>query len=157
MAGQRTDWTMDVEGLRDLRKVLRKANPEAAKALQRAGRTAGNIVRDQARSDAPRQSGALAKKVRTFVSGASVEVGVPRNVPKAGPINFGWPAASMSRALAGSSSRYWANVGKKGVRGIEGSHFLEGAVHEKWPAVKRTYEEGVRAVLDSLDTTGGNP
>jgi hypothetical protein len=150
---QATEWTLGVEGLRELQRTLRKVDPEAKKALTKAGRTAGNIVRDHARrKTAPRRSGRLAKGVQTFVSGASVNVGTGKRQEYAGPINFGWPARSMSAALAGSSSRYWSNVGKKGVRGIEASHFLEEAVHDKWPDVKEAYENGVRAVIQSVST-----
>lgn len=155
MAGR--DVAVRVEGLRELRRELRKAGPEGRKAVTRAARTAGRIVRDEARSDAPKRSGRLAKSVKNTASQsrATVTAGGAK-APHAGPVNFGWPARSMSAALAGSSSPYWAAVGRKGVRGIKATHFLEDAVSARWDDVARTYEEEVRRVIAAL-ASGSNP
>jgi len=80
-----------VEGAASLAKALRTAEPALIKELTRINRRVSKLVADDARTKAPRRSGALQKSIKagaTKVSGY-VTAG-DRGVPYAGPIHFGW-------------------------------------------------------------------
>ena len=81
-----------IEGLKDLRKRLKKAG-ESYDDLKAAGLEAATVVADEARSvTVPYDSGTLAATIRPAgqAKGAVVRAGTS-GVPYAGPIHFGWP------------------------------------------------------------------
>ena len=75
MAGRGfSDNSIHVEGLAPLQRALKKAEGETGKQLRRELRAIANDVRDAAKSNAPKRSGALAGGVKSSVTqrGASV-------------------------------------------------------------------------------------
>lgn len=64
---------LEIEGLKDFMRDLRKFSPELAKQLRRKIRAAAKLVSDEARKLAPRKSGALRKGIRprTWSDGSS--------------------------------------------------------------------------------------
>lgn len=145
---------IEVQNLRELTAAVRRAaGPEAAKAIRKAGLFAVAEIVTVARHDVPKRSGRLEASIGGGATArmAYVKAGTPKRVPYAGPINYGWHAGNMSRALAKSRSPYWRNVGRKGVRGIKGDHFLDGAVAKELPMVVHRYETAMREALDGID------
>jgi HK97 gp10 family phage protein len=82
---------LEITGLRETIRNLEKYGAEVSD-LKAAFRTIGNIVVDEARSRAPKVSGALASSIRpsNTKNKSVVRVGSAR-VPYAGVIHFGWP------------------------------------------------------------------
>lgn len=122
-----------IEGLRDLQREIRRLESrDLGRELRQANRDAANIVRDRARSNAPRRSGALARSVGTRAGQreAYVKAGTASRVPYAGVIHFGWPR-----------------------RNIRPQPFLYRAVDERRAEVIATYEERLNALARRIDTT----
>jgi Bacteriophage HK97-gp10, putative tail-component len=103
-----------VEGLNRLIRTLDKASAEVAE-LKDAHQRAGEVVASEARSRAPRRTGALANTIRSARQArrARVQVGT-RGVPYAAPIHWGWPARGIaanpfvSEAAQDTESRWTA-------------------------------------------------
>jgi hypothetical protein len=145
---------IEVQNLREMNAAIRKAGgPEAVKALRRANIRVVRPVVVEAKVLVPKRSGKLAASIGGGATAryAYVKAGTAKRVPYAGPINYGWPGPSMSRALAKSRSPFWANVGRKGVRGIAADHFLNRAVEHELPTVLHTYETEMRRACDVID------
>jgi hypothetical protein len=88
---------IQVIGLADLQRELRKLGPALPKALREANLEASREVAVPAvRKGAPVRSGALKASVRPLASQrrAQVAIGYAR-VPYVFPINFGWPARNI--------------------------------------------------------------
>ena len=81
-----------VTGLRNLQREAASINKDLGKELRKANKSAAEIVAEQARREAPRRSGRLAKSIGVVATqrGASVKVGTAARVPYAAPIHFGW-------------------------------------------------------------------
>lgn len=81
------DLAVRVDGLRELRRDLRKQQPDTLKQLRLAVKAAAEIVAVRARARAPQRSGRLAKSIRAGTSG---DKGVVRSrLPYAGVHEFG--------------------------------------------------------------------
>lgn len=76
-----------VEGLRDFRRDLKRVDKEADKELRKSIRAAALKVAVEAAASAPRRSGALAKSIRPYVSGASASIA--STLPYAGVVHWG--------------------------------------------------------------------
>lgn len=81
------DPAIRVEGLRELRRDLRKLQPAVAKELQKDLRDAAGKVAQEARARAPRVTGRYARSIRPYVTAKGVSVG--SNLPQAGVLHFG--------------------------------------------------------------------
>ena len=146
-------YSAKVTGLRDLQRAMRKAPPGMRKELRKAGKASADVVRNRARRDVEHKSGRLAGSVRSNsgVKSASVSAGGAR-APYAGPINYGWPGPQMSQMLARSSSAYWRRIGEAGVKGIQGSHYLDGAAQAELPRILDIYRDDILRVLRTIST-----
>jgi hypothetical protein len=76
-----------VEGLRELRRDLRKLSPEVNKQLGRELREVGKIVAADARARAPKRSGAYARSIRVYATMKGVSIG--SRLPQAGVLHWG--------------------------------------------------------------------
>jgi hypothetical protein len=83
----RGDVTVNTAGLREFRRDLRRLEPELDKELRKELRTAVAIIAARAASIAPRQSGALARSYRPFVTARSA--GIRSALPYAPVIEYG--------------------------------------------------------------------
>jgi len=81
------DVDVRVDGLREFRRDLRKVDREADKELRKNIRDSVFKMASAAAAMAPRQSGALAKSIRPYVSGARASIG--SRLPYAGVVHFG--------------------------------------------------------------------
>ena len=81
------DPVVKIEGLRDLRRVLRQTDVESARALQGGLKDAASVVATEAAAHAPRRSGALAKSIRPYAAGN--KAGVRSRLPYAGVVHWG--------------------------------------------------------------------
>lgn len=121
-----------VENLKELQREIRRLqDKELAKQLRQANKAAADLVRDEARTDAPELSGALARSVTTQAGqrDAAVKAGSPSRVPYAGVIHFGWPR-----------------------RRIKPNPFLFGAFRKRRDEVSRTYEDLIHEVVKALES-----
>lgn len=84
--------TVRVDGLRDLRRELRRAGRDMTD-LKDANAAAAALVAGAARAGAPHRTGSLAGSGRgnRAAGKATVSFGGAR-LPYAGPIHYGWPA-----------------------------------------------------------------
>lgn len=81
------DVQVRVDGLREFRRDLKRVDNEADKELRKSIRTAALKVAAEAAASAPRRSGALAKSIRPYVSGARASIG--STLPYAGVVHWG--------------------------------------------------------------------
>lgn len=90
MAG---DVQIRIEGLKELRRELRRLDGNWPKSLRETNREAAKVAVPSVQSLAPKRSGTLAGSVRALASQTRSQLAVGTNVrvPYAGPINFGWP------------------------------------------------------------------
>lgn len=80
-----------VEGLRELRRELRRLPGELNKRMGDINKDAAEPVRERATQLVPRRTGRLAGSIRSFKAQARAQVGAGRkSIPYAGPIHFGW-------------------------------------------------------------------
>lgn len=83
--------TVNVQGLRDLRRDLKALGKEVNRELTRDLRDALKPVAQLANARAPRgETGRLAQNTKAFVSGA--KAGLRNPLPYANVIHWGWPA-----------------------------------------------------------------
>lgn len=78
---------VNVDGLKEFRRDLKRLDKEADKELRKSIRDAALKVAVEAAALAPRRSGALAKSIRPYVSGARASIG--SNLPYAGVVHWG--------------------------------------------------------------------
>lgn len=78
---------VQVNGLREFRRDLRRMRPQVDKELLAAIKAGSEKVAITAGAMAPRRSGALAHSIRAYVSGPVASVGSP--LPYAGVVHFG--------------------------------------------------------------------
>ena len=83
----RGDYDVQVKGLADLRRDLRRLDQEALKEIRGALKDAADVVARDAATLAPRRTGRLAASYRPFTSGNVA--GVRSRLPYAGVIEFG--------------------------------------------------------------------
>jgi hypothetical protein len=90
------EWSVKTDGLRSLRRDLRKLGDDLTDLKDANARTA-SIVANAAASRAPRRTGRLAASVRgnRAVGSAVVRAGGAA-VPYAGPVHWGWPAHNIA-------------------------------------------------------------
>lgn len=79
--------SVKIEGLRELRRVLRQTDAESARALQAGLKDAAGVVAADAAAHAPRRSGALAASIRPYAAGN--KAGIRSRLPYAGVVHFG--------------------------------------------------------------------
>ena len=88
--------SIDVEGLRELRRALSKIDGGVAD-LKAAHKDAAEVVEKRATQLVPRRSGRLAGSIRSTGQAATGVVRAGRAaVPYAGPIHFGWPRRNIA-------------------------------------------------------------
>lgn len=87
----RVENTVRVEGLNQLLRTLEKLQEEAKEEFKAAAVEAGDLVRDQARIEAPHLTGRLESAIVTAKIARGVKVRVSKAVPYAKAIHFGWP------------------------------------------------------------------
>jgi len=123
---------VEVEGLKDLQRALRKAkDKDTAKEIRKANKAAGQIVADEAKTVAPVASGKLAKSIGSQggPSAAFVKAGTAKGVQYAGPIHFGWAA-----------------------RGIPARPFIYEAYDKRQDEVRAAYEKQLNKITEDLST-----
>lgn len=76
-----------MEGLRELRRDLKKLSPEANKQLGRELRKPAQMIAVTARGQARRKSGRYARSIRVYASKGGFAVG--SNLPQAGVLHWG--------------------------------------------------------------------
>jgi phage gpG-like protein len=81
------DPVVRTQGLAELRRDLRKLEPQVDKELRESIKEAADKVAVTAGALAPRRSGALAHSIRPFVSGAKASIG--STLPYAGVVHWG--------------------------------------------------------------------
>lgn len=93
------DWTVKVDGARELRRALGRAGTDL-RQLNDAHRAASTIVAQAAGAYVPRRSGVLAASIRPQGTRARARVAAGgAAVPYAGPIHWGWPARHIAPTL----------------------------------------------------------
>ncbi|AVJ48760.1 hypothetical protein SEA_SALLYSPECIAL_12 [Gordonia phage SallySpecial] len=121
-----------VEGARELRRSMRRAELDLAELKETHARVAA-LVATRGQSAAPVQSGRLAATVRAGATRTAAVVRAGRkSVPYAGPIHWGWPA-----------------------RGITAQPWLTTAAAESEPAWLAVYTEAVEDILDRIEGARG--
>jgi Bacteriophage HK97-gp10, putative tail-component len=81
------DPAIRVDGLRELRRDLKRLQPEVDKELRKDLRAAAEKVATAARARAPRLTGEYARSIRPSVTARGVSVG--SRLPQAGVLHFG--------------------------------------------------------------------
>lgn len=79
--------TVRVEGLRELRRDLRRLQPELDKQLRKDIKAAADKVAAAARANAPRRTGRYADSIKSYVTGTTASVG--SRLPQAGVLHWG--------------------------------------------------------------------
>lgn len=84
--------SIQIEGLKELRRNLSRLGDNARDDLKATHLEAAQLVERSARPYVPRLTGRLAGSLRSTgtITGGRVKVGFKR-IPYAGPIHFGWP------------------------------------------------------------------
>lgn len=120
--------TIRVEGLREVVRDLQKLGTEA-KDLKDAFKGIGNLVADEAKSLAPKLSGALAGSIKASntKNKSDVRAGGAK-IPYAGVIHYGWPA-----------------------HGIEPHSFLTTAAGNKQREVVERLDDELHGIIKKLD------
>ena len=83
--------TFYVEGLDRLLKTIEKLQDEAGAEFAAAAQEAGEIIRQQAQIEAPHLTGRLENSIQVPKTRRGVKVRIPKRVPYAKAIHFGWP------------------------------------------------------------------
>ena len=88
--------SIQIKGLKELRRNLARLGDEAKNDLKATHLDAAQLVERSARPYVPRLTGRLATSLRSSgtLSGGRVKVGFKR-IPYAGPIHFGWPQRGL--------------------------------------------------------------
>jgi hypothetical protein len=144
---------IQVQNLAELRSAIRfVAGAGGTKALRTAGIQSSSLVAVEARHEVVKRTSRLERSILPGATAtvAYVKAGTAKSVPYAGVQNYGWPGPAMSRKLARSKSPYWRNVGRKGVRGVAATHFLDDAALKETPAVFAVYERAIRALCAAI-------
>lgn len=91
--GPSTVGKLEIDGLREVQRDLRKLSTATRKELKLTHQKAAEIVVAESKRYVPMRTGALANSIRAAATqiGGRVRVGSAA-VPYAGPIHFGWPA-----------------------------------------------------------------
>lgn len=129
MAGEH----IEVEGLKELQRALRRAKDEdLKKALKSSNKAAAQDVADEAQNIVPVKSGKLLESIKAGVELKSgyVKAGSGR-VEYAGPIHFGWRS-----------------------RNIEPNPFLYDALDNRREAIFAEYERDIDKITDRLNRSG---
>jgi HK97 gp10 family phage protein len=123
---------IEVEGVRELRRLLRKIESKDIKdALKAANKGAAEVIAAEAKTRTPVRSGRLQKTVKgtgTQASG-SIKAGTAARVPYAGVIHFGW-----------------------GRRNIRPQPFLTDAMSKKLPDARDVYEDLMAEVWKIIES-----
>ena len=85
----RNDVTVRVEGLREFRRALKRVSPAVDKELRDEIKEAAEDIAVRARMSpvTPRATGAYARSIRPYVTGAKVSIG--SRLPQAGVLHWG--------------------------------------------------------------------
>lgn len=119
-----------VDGLTELRKAIRDAEPELKAELREAYKNTALAVAGRAYQLAPQYTGDLAGSIRPVatIASASVSAG-SSSVPYAGPIHWGWPK-----------------------RNIVAQPFIAQALKQQWTGITRYFDEAVDRVGRKIST-----
>lgn len=133
--------SIQVDGLDELRRLVRKAPPEIRKQLRATNKAAAEIVAAEARVLVPVRSGRLRSSIKATAGQkeASVKAGTAARVPYAGPVHFGWPGRP-------NKARRW--------RGgpIRAQPFLYAARDRRINEVRGAYEQALDRFAQTLTT-----
>jgi phage gpG-like protein len=126
---RRDELSVDVPGLGKLRRDLKAIDKDLAKSLTDHLREIARGVRDEARSRAPVQTGALQRSIKHSVRarGASVY----SNLPYAGVQEFGGTISPRGTPIA-----------------IRGRHFIYSAIADESDHVERELERSLDVIAD---------
>lgn len=119
-----------IEGGRELRRDLKRAGRDDLRDALKAGhKEIAEVVADEAKRRAPKQTARLARSIKGkgTLAGARVQAG-SKSVPYAAVIQFGWPA-----------------------RNIEPNRYINDAVEEKMPEVRKIYEARMADIVDKFN------
>lgn len=118
------DLVVHVEGLRALRRDIRKMQPDTVRELRKVIKDAAQIVAEEARTRAPVRTGRLAGSIRATTSG---DKGIVRSpLPYAAVHEFGGTIRPKGAPIA-----------------IRGSHMVYGALDNKRDAVIDALGDGI--------------
>ena len=109
---------IEVVGLKDLQKQIRKTGDEDLKKAMKATNIAvAHLVIPDAKRRAPSESGALARSIRATntVNYAAIRAGSAKAVPYAGIFEYGWPARNIKerKFIRKSISKNYRRIVKK--------------------------------------------
>lgn len=92
-----TQASIQIEGMKELRRNLARLGDNAKDDLKATHLEAATLVERSARPYVPRRTGRLASSLRSTgtITGGRVKVGFKR-IPYAGPIHFGWPQRGIA-------------------------------------------------------------
>lgn len=125
---------IDAGDLAQIRRMLRRIDPEVDKALRKGLRDAANVVRDEGKRRAPVRSGALRRSIRSRVRAREVSVG--SKADHASVVHEG-----KRHPLFGDRDRWYENPRVP---------FLDDAVAEKRPQVLRMIEHEIESAVRSV-------
>ena len=121
---------IEVVGLKDLQKQIRKTGDEdLKKAMKATNVVVANLVIPDAKKNVPSKSGALARSIRATntVNYAAIRAGSAKAVPYAGPIEWGWPA-----------------------RGIKERKFIRKSISKNYRRIVKKYEDAIDEIGKKL-------
>ena len=128
--------TIKVEGLYDLRKVLKQISDEAPKAITTANKNAATQIATEAARNAPVRTGKLRSSVKALATQTSARM-------KAGGTN----------AVPYAPAVHWGTGPREGLRGphnIKPNPFLWNARQKLAAEVRKDYEDELSALIDRL-------
>lgn len=114
------NFTVHVEGARELRAALRAVQAQWPKVMREANKQAAEVVAGEAKRRAPVLTGRLKESVRAGAtqSAGYVQAGSPVRIPYAAVQEFGWPGHNISPqpyvypAIAAKSSQVVETYGE---------------------------------------------
>lgn len=138
-----TDPKIVVEGLSELRRALRYAEPEMKKALVAALRKSASAVLPKARAKAPSRTGRLKRSIRIYARQSGAAIGSPRAYAPVLEFAYRNPGGKRKRDYSGLSETW----GKP-------PRFLIPAVEESVDEVRAAVERDLAGLLDRIIPRG---
>ncbi len=135
-----TDPKIVIEGLDELRRALKYAEPDLRKALVATLRKAARIVVPRAKAQAPARTGRLRRSIRVYARQTGAAIGSPR--PYAPVIEFAFRRGGK-RDYSGLTARW----GKP-------PRYLVPAVEESIGEVREAVERDLAGLLDRIIPKG---
>jgi hypothetical protein len=138
------DGPVRVEGIADLRRGLRKIDPELAKEFRGSILPIAEKVAADARSRVPSKSGRAAASIRGGVSGNNAYVqGGKKSVPYFGWLDFGARTPQTGRPR---SVGPWAKSGP----GLSKGRFIYPAIGANRDAIEKQAVEAIDAIIERV-------